>query len=53
MEPVDPAPSEDYVMVHAVFYATGFGITILLMNLLAPRLPLYDPVYPVLLPPAI
>ena len=37
MEPVDPLPSEDYVMVHAVFYATGFGITILLMNLLASR----------------
>ncbi|CAK9034200.1 unnamed protein product [Durusdinium trenchii] len=33
-EPVDPDPTPDYVWAHAVFYFTGVGITILLMNLL-------------------
>ena len=34
LEPEDPSPGEDYVAVHVLFYGTGLGITILLMNLL-------------------
>ena len=33
-EPQDPTPGPDYVWVHALFYAIGLGITVLLMNVL-------------------
>ena len=33
-EPVDPSPGPDYVYVHVLFYITGVGITVLLMNVL-------------------
>ena len=33
-EPQDPIPGPDYVWVHALFYAIGLGITVLLMNVL-------------------
>ena len=33
-EPQDPIPGPDYVWVHALFYAVGLGITVLLMNVL-------------------
>ena len=34
LEPVDPAPSTEYVWAHLLFFFTGIGITVLLMNLL-------------------
>ena len=34
LEPEDPEPGSHYVSAHALFYFTGFGITILLMNVL-------------------
>ena len=33
-EPIDPSPGPDYVYVHVLFYMTGVGITVLLMNVL-------------------
>eukprot|EP00435_Cladocopium_sp_Y103_P019356 s2919_g4.t1 len=33
-EPVDPDPGPNYVEAHILFYITGVGITVLLMNLL-------------------
>eukprot|EP00435_Cladocopium_sp_Y103_P009832 s251_g2.t1 len=33
-EPVDPDPGPNYVEAHILFYSTGVGITIMLMNLL-------------------
>lgn len=33
-EPNDPSPGPDYLWVHALFYITGVGITVLLMNVL-------------------
>eukprot|EP00434_Breviolum_minutum_P040057 symbB.v1.2.035588.t1/scaffold4833.1/size34140/1 len=33
-EPIDPSPGPDYVYVHVLFYVTGVGITVLLMNVL-------------------
>ena len=33
-EPTDPSPGPDYVWVHCLFYFTGVGITVLLMNVL-------------------
>jgi len=33
-EPQDPEPSDVYVAVHTIFYATSISITIILMNLL-------------------
>ncbi|CAE7751613.1 HMA5, partial [Symbiodinium necroappetens] len=33
-QPVDPEPGPAYVSAHVLFYMTGFGVTILLMNLL-------------------
>ena len=33
-EPIDPSPGPDYVYVHVLFYMTGVGITVLLMNML-------------------
>ena len=34
LEPIDPDPGLDYVWVHMLFYTVGFGITVLLMNVL-------------------
>eukprot|EP00438_Fugacium_kawagutii_P024965 Skav202653 [mRNA] locus=scaffold1228:55890:60708:+ [translate_table: standard] len=34
LDPADPAPSEVYLFAHLLFFATGVGITVLLMNLL-------------------
>ena len=33
-EPIDPSPGPDYFSVHILFYMTGVGITVLLMNVL-------------------
>ena len=33
-EPQDPSPGKHYESVHALFYITGLGITVLLMNML-------------------
>ena len=33
-EPIDPSPGPDYAYVHVLFYMTGVGITVLLMNVL-------------------
>ena len=33
-EPIDPSPGPDYFSVHVLFYMTGVGITVLLMNVL-------------------
>ena len=33
-EPIDSSPGPDYVYVHVLFYMTGVGITVLLMNVL-------------------
>ena len=33
-EPIDPSPGPDYAYVHVLFYVTGVGITVLLMNVL-------------------
>ena len=33
-EPIDPSPGPDYFSVHLLFYMTGVGITVLLMNVL-------------------
>ena len=33
-EPIDPSPGPNYVYVHVLFYMTGVGITVLLMNVL-------------------
>ena len=33
-EPTDPSPGPDYIWVHCLFYFTGVGITVLLMNVL-------------------
>ena len=33
-EPIDPSPGPDYFSVHVLFYVTGVGITVLLMNVL-------------------
>ena len=33
-EPIDPTPGPDYFSVHVLFYVTGVGITVLLMNVL-------------------
>ena len=33
-EPIDPSPGPDYLYVHFLFYVTGVGITVLLMNVL-------------------
>lgn len=34
LEPIDPSPGPDYLYVHFLFYVTGVGITVLLMNVL-------------------
>ena len=34
LEPVDPEPGSRYTSAHTLFYCTGLGITILLMNVL-------------------
>lgn len=34
LEPQDPDPGQNYVVVHALFYTIGLGITVLLMNVL-------------------
>ena len=33
-EPIDPSPGPDYLYVHFLFYVTGVGIAVLLMNVL-------------------
>ena len=33
-EPIDPNPGPDYIYVHVLFYMTGVGIAVLLMNVL-------------------